>query len=143
MLFGEEKRENLLDSAMADALLKFRDGLSPIFYGQIPYIPFFTASGNQIQFHILHTDGQVKSSGFAGTTWPHLLTSARPAIQTLVHVLLQTEACSPVYNVEIEDDRALCLLASINLHRLVKALLKLALPITCELYKAWRIGSHL
>ena len=63
MFYGEEKRENMLDNAMADALLKFCGGLSPTFYGQIPYIPFFIASGNQIQFHILHTNGLVRSSG--------------------------------------------------------------------------------
>jgi len=39
MFYGEEKRENMEDQALNDAIRKFHHGLSPLFYGSIPYLP--------------------------------------------------------------------------------------------------------
>ncbi|DBB14135.1 TPA: hypothetical protein ACH3X3_001087 [Trebouxia sp. C0006] len=59
MLYGEEKRENMEDQALNDAIRKFRHGLSPLFYGGIPYLPFYTATGNLVRFHLLLANGSV------------------------------------------------------------------------------------
>ena len=67
----------------------------------------------------------MQAGSSACNTWPNFGFSSF-STSRLAHVGLQAEACSPVYNVEKERDRALCLLASINLHRLVKVLLTAA-----------------
>ncbi|DBB05698.1 TPA: hypothetical protein ACH3X1_012307 [Trebouxia sp. C0004] len=59
MFYGEEKRENMEDQALNDAIRKFRHGLSPLFYGGIPYLPFYTATGNLVRFHLLLANGSV------------------------------------------------------------------------------------
>ena len=59
MFYGEEKRENMEDQALNDAIRKFRQGLSPLFYGGIPYLPFYTATGNLVRFHLLLATGLV------------------------------------------------------------------------------------
>ena len=55
------KRENMEDQALSDASRKFRHGLSPLFYGGVPYLPFYTATGNLVRFHLLLADGSVSS----------------------------------------------------------------------------------
>ncbi|DBA89096.1 TPA: hypothetical protein ACH3X1_016269 [Trebouxia sp. C0004] len=59
MFYGEEERENMEDQAFNDATRKFRHGLSPLFYGGIPYLPFYTATGNLVRFHLLLANGSV------------------------------------------------------------------------------------
>lgn len=61
MFYGEEKRENMEDQALSDAIRKFRHGLSPLFYGGIPYLPFYTATGNLVRFHLLLANGTVSN----------------------------------------------------------------------------------
>ena len=61
MFYGEEKRENMEGQALDDATRKFRYGLSPLFYGSIPYLPLYTATGNLVRFHLLLADGSVSS----------------------------------------------------------------------------------
>ena len=61
MFYGEEKRENMEDQALDDASRKFRCGLSPLFYGGIPYLPVYTATGNLVRFHLLLASGLVSS----------------------------------------------------------------------------------
>lgn len=58
--FGEEACKSM-DEARDDASIMFPCGLSPMFYGSIPYLPFYTASGNLVRFHVMHTDGSVSS----------------------------------------------------------------------------------
>ncbi|DBB14126.1 TPA: hypothetical protein ACH3X3_001078 [Trebouxia sp. C0006] len=59
MFYGKEKRENMEDQALNDAIRNFRHGLSPLFYGGIPYLPFYTATGNLVRFHLLLANGSV------------------------------------------------------------------------------------
>ncbi|DBA80480.1 TPA: hypothetical protein ACH3X2_007408 [Trebouxia sp. C0005] len=59
MFYGEEKRENMEGQALDDAIRKFRFGLSPLFYGNIPYLPLYTATGNLVRFHLLLANGSV------------------------------------------------------------------------------------
>lgn len=59
LVYGEEKREDMEIHALRDAKKKFRHGLSPLFYGDIPYLPFYTATGNLVRFHLLLADGSV------------------------------------------------------------------------------------
>ncbi|DBB07453.1 TPA: hypothetical protein ACH3X3_008930 [Trebouxia sp. C0006] len=59
MFYGAKKRENMEDQALNDAIRKFRHGLSPLFYGGIPYLPFYTATGNLVRFHLLLANGSV------------------------------------------------------------------------------------
>ena len=61
MFYGEEKPENMEGQALDDAARKFRYGLSPLFYGSIPYLPLYIATGNLVQFHLLLADGSVSS----------------------------------------------------------------------------------
>ncbi|KAL3145692.1 hypothetical protein ABBQ32_003226 [Trebouxia sp. C0010 RCD-2024] len=56
--FGEEACKSM-DEARDDASIMFPCGLSPMFYGSIPYLPFYTASGNLVRFHVMHTDGSI------------------------------------------------------------------------------------
>ena len=59
MFYGEETRENMEISALNDAKTWFPAGLSPLYYGNVPYLPFYTASGNLVRFHLLHANGSV------------------------------------------------------------------------------------
>ncbi|KAL3151025.1 hypothetical protein ABBQ38_012896 [Trebouxia sp. C0009 RCD-2024] len=94
MFFGEEACKSM-DQARDDASKTFPYGLSPLFYGSIPYVPFYTASGNLVRFHLVHTDGSISD-------------------------------CPGTYDLQSEHHRAAFLLAAINLHRLVRALLSQA-----------------
>lgn len=60
LVYGEEKREDMEIHALRDAKKKFRHGLSPLFYGDIPYLPFYTATGNLVRFHLLLADGSIE-----------------------------------------------------------------------------------
>ena len=61
MFFGEEEHENMEDQALDDAIRKFRHGLSYLVHGGIPYLPFYTATGNLVRFHLLLANGSVSS----------------------------------------------------------------------------------
>ena len=61
MFYGEERRENMEDQALNDAIRTFCHGLSPLLYGGIPYLPFYTATGNLVHFHLLLANGSVTS----------------------------------------------------------------------------------
>ena len=93
MFYGEEKRENMEDQALNDAIRKFCHGLSPLFYGSIPYLPFYTATGNLVRFHLL----------LAGC--------------------LKVADCQEVCNLQFEHHRAAFLLAVVHLQHLIQALL--------------------
>ena len=60
LFVGEEKAPKAgLDAAYADIRKKFKEGLSPLYYQNISFIPFMIAAGDQLRFGILHHNGQV------------------------------------------------------------------------------------
>ena len=63
LFVGEEKAPKAgLGAAYADIRKKFKEGLSPLYYQNITFIPFMIAAGDQLQFGILHYDGKVTHS---------------------------------------------------------------------------------
>ena len=63
LFVGEEKTAKAgLDAAYADVKEKFEDGLSPMYYQGISFIPFMIAAGNEIRFGMLHRHGEVTLS---------------------------------------------------------------------------------
>ena len=63
LFVGEEKTAKAgLDAAYADVKEKFKDGLSPMYYQGISFIPFVIAAGNEMQFGVLHRHGEVTLS---------------------------------------------------------------------------------
>ena len=49
-------------AACADFRTKFEDGLSPMYYQGITFIPFLIAAGNEMRFGMLHSIGKVTHS---------------------------------------------------------------------------------
>ena len=76
LFVGEEKAPKAgLGAAFADIRKKFKEGLSPLYYQNITFIPFMIAAGDQLQFGILHHDGKVTHSCLLRLAhlqaWPH------------------------------------------------------------------------
>ena len=60
MFYGVEKGNNMERQALDSATRVFSQGLSPLLYGDIPYLPFYTASANVVHLHLFHkADGLV------------------------------------------------------------------------------------
>ena len=63
LFVGEEKTAKAgLAAAYADVKEKFEDGLSPMYYQGISFIPFMIAAGNEMRFGMLHRHGEVTLS---------------------------------------------------------------------------------
>lgn len=91
MCYGEETREHMECQALDDAIMKFQYGLS--FYGSIPYLFLYTASGNLVHFHLLYADGSVSN---------HML-----RILCEIHAsMLVSDIC--VYRLQTAQGRTIC-----------------------------------
>ncbi len=76
LFVGEEKAPKAgLGAAYDDIRKKFREGLSPLYYQNITFIPFMIAAGEQLRFGILHHDGKVTHNRMLCAAqlqaWPH------------------------------------------------------------------------
>jgi hypothetical protein len=61
LFVGEEKQQVVgTSAAVQDIQRKMRNGLSPLFYGNIPYMPVYAAAEDQIQFGFVQANGQVR-----------------------------------------------------------------------------------
>ena len=48
--------------SVCDIESDMKDGLPPIFYQDIPYIPVYAAAGDEIQFGLLLANGEVRAT---------------------------------------------------------------------------------
>ena len=60
MFIGEEKVGNVgIHKALGDIRSKLGQGLPPLFYQDIPYMPVYAAAGDEIQFGFVLANGEV------------------------------------------------------------------------------------
>ena len=76
LFVGEEKAPQAgLGAACDDIKNKFGEGLSPLYYQSITFIPFMTAAGELVQFGMLHRSGKVTHKCVLCVAlfqaWPH------------------------------------------------------------------------
>ena len=50
-----------MSKSVQDLQTKMEGGLSPLFYGHIPYIPVYAAAGDEVQFGTVQANGTVRS----------------------------------------------------------------------------------
>jgi hypothetical protein len=61
LFIGEEKQQTVGRSAsIRDIQRKMQNGLSPLIYGSIPYMPIYAAAEDEIQFGFVQANGQVR-----------------------------------------------------------------------------------
>ena len=97
LFVGEEKTaEAGLEAAYADIEAKFEDGLSPVYYQHITFIPFMIAAGNKMRFGMLHRSGKVMLCCMLCAAHLQALQSANVVMRT---GLLRPHACSVSYAV--------------------------------------------
>ena len=123
LFVGEEKTaEAGLNAALADIRAKFGDGLSPIFYQEITFIPYIIAAGNRLRFGMLHSSGEVNQWHAVCILSTSFATLPRSCYITFLTMFLQLELCSHTIDVALERDRIVIMQIAINLYRLLLVL---------------------
>ena len=127
LFVGEEKTaEAGLEAAYADIEAKFEDGLSPIYYQHITFIPFMIAAGNKMRFGMLHRSGEVTlrcmlcAAHVQALPFCQCCYENRPAETTF----LQCELCSHTLDVTLLRNRITVMQIAINLYRLLLVLVR-------------------
>lgn len=63
LFIGEEKASGVtIRKALLDIRTKMSEGLPPLFYQGIPYMPVYAAAGDEIQFGFVLADGEVRAA---------------------------------------------------------------------------------